>query len=218
LVLLLCGAACGGKSLDAHGVEASSGGPNIDPPDSGVPSGGAPSDAGTAPERDACSSNSDCRLLARGCCSCGTGPLSSFAAINLDSVAAFSAEQCMPGVACGACPPIVPDPNAPENYYMATCQAGHCVAVDLRAESFTDCNDDSDCLRRSGTNCCDACGNDATIVLNKRAEPELRALACDSAPACQDCGRSVLPVGVGVFPHCQGGKCLLIGGCNMCFE
>ncbi|MES1178966.1 MAG: hypothetical protein ABUL62_31915 [Myxococcales bacterium] len=227
LGLLALLTACGGKSVETSQVAANGGGSA----EAGSPAsrGGAgtaqageanagASGAGSGVGIDDCTSNADCRLVARGCCSCGTGPLSSFAAINNASVDAYYAQQCSPGTNCGACPPIEPNLNAPESYYIATCSAGHCVAVDLRADALTDCAVDSDCQMRNSANCCDTCEATPNIALNKDAEPKLESLVCGTSTACQACERKPPPpMGVGVRARCSAGKCELTGYCNMCF-
>ena len=223
LAALPCVVACGGRSFNggadvsggAPGAGAANGGSSgADAANAGSTNAGGNGGSGGA-DNEACTSNTDCELIERGCCSCGLGPISNYAAINRLHSEAFRREQCQSDVACGPCPPIAPGFDNPVNYYIATCAAGRCTAVDLHETSLTDCVTKDDCQARSGTSCCDSC-NAPTLAINQAAESELNALVCGSGQsACQTC-QIHPPAGVGQLPSCDGGKCGLTGGCNLC--
>lgn len=116
-------------------------------------------------EQTACTVNTECVRVPVSCCGCSSwGPLSSFTAINIKNQDRRCAlVDCLP---CEPSPP--PALDDPSSYFVATCQkppnagpdaVGRCVVVDLRATQITACQSATDCVLRSGTNCCPGCGN-----------------------------------------------------------
>jgi hypothetical protein len=141
--------------------------------------------AGGATDIRSCSSNTDCEVVPVSCCSCGTGPVSSYTAINTKYTAQYN-ERCGT-IDCVACPPTAFDPNNPVFYYVPTCQAGHCAVVDLRTTDVTACSSAAECSLRAGTACCSACSG-TPIALNTKNAPKLSALVCGSDPGlCLAC-------------------------------
>jgi hypothetical protein len=208
-IALLSAVGCAGKSTGSNGAAQGSAGSSV---------GGAAGVAGSAAagSGDAmssagfdggmfdaddygCSRNTDCQLVPRGCCSCGSGPVSSYLALNAGGVHRMSCGT----VACAPCgPTTAPDPNDPALYYIATCQAGSCAVVDLRASEVTACKSDGDCGLRSGTACCSGCGGQ-TVALNLSKQADLASLVCDPEPsACPACA----PAFTG-SAMCSSGRC-----------
>jgi hypothetical protein len=227
---MLGAAACGGSSFDSGGLGVGGTGATAGSSSSGGhAAGGATGTAGSSSiagssnagatsnggtgnvagagggvDIEACTSNSDCEVVAAGCCSCGQGPVSNFTAIN--SKYSDQYEQRCGDVACAACPPTVQNPNEPTLYYVATCQANRCVVVDLETTDITQCTTASDCSLRSGTNCCPGCGGQP-VSLNTSNEPELSKLVCGTAPiACAECVDQFS----GYSPGCSEGRCSVV--------
>jgi hypothetical protein len=199
------GASSGGQSNIAGAGGTSSGGRGS--------AGGSSAGAGGT-DMQACLSNADCEVVPLGCCSCGTGPVSSYTAIN--SMFASQYESHCDAVDC-ACPPIAFNPNNPVDYYVALCQpstgpdlpnsgvaiGGHCVVVDLEATDITACKTASDCSLRGGTGCCSACGG-TPIAINSSKELELSSEVCGDVPqACAACA----PLFSGFDATCNAGRC-----------
>jgi hypothetical protein len=167
-------------------------------------------------DTQACISNQDCEVIPKGCCSCGSGPVSNYVAINSAYATQYQSECGV--VDCAACLPTAFNPNDPVNYYVATCArsvspdlpsggvtiAGQCVVVDLRATDITACKLASDCSLRGGTGCCSRCGGGTPIAINTSEESELETEACDGAPqACPACA----PAFSGYDATCSDGRC-----------
>jgi hypothetical protein len=208
LVALLSAVACGGKSTGvAQGSAGSSAGGATGVAGSAVAGAGDAISPGgcDAGNFDAdtvgCASNTDCQIVPRGRCSCGSGPISSYIALN--SIGILRQDQGCDAVPCAPCgPTTAPDPNDPALYYIATCQAGSCAVVDLRATDVTECKSDSDCGLRAGTGCCSVCGGQ-TIAVNVSKQADLRKLVCDPEPSgCPEC----IPAFIG-SANCTGGRC-----------
>jgi hypothetical protein len=126
-------------------------------------------------------------------------------ALNRAQLGNYERARGCSGVACGPCPPIdVLQRTSP--YFAATCAAGSCRVVDTRQTDVTACTTDSDCTLRLGLNCCESCGGDNLLAVNKRAD--LNALLCgDGAGACPPC----VPVYPDEFrPACDSGRCLVV--------
>ncbi len=161
---------------------------------------------GGTPNMDACQQPYECSLAPNGCCGdCGDGTAQSFVALNRAQLGNYERARGCSGVACGPCPPIdVLQRTSP--YFAATCAAGSCRVVDTRQTDVTACTTDSDCTLRLGLNCCESCGGDNLLAVNKRAD--LNALLCgDGAGACPPC----VPVYPDEFrPACDSGRCLVV--------
>jgi len=177
-----------------------------------VGSAGTSSTAGAgggATDIRACSSNTDCEVVPVSCCSCGTGPVSNYTAINSKYDALYNG-RCGT-VDCVGCPPTAFDPNDATFYYVPTCQAGHCAVVDLRTTDITACSAATDCSLRAGTACCPGCSG-APVALNTKNAPKLSTLVCGSEPTgCLAC----LPDFSDYSVACSGGRCSVeLGPCT----
>jgi hypothetical protein len=158
----------------------------------------------------ACTSNTDCEIEPTSCCSCSTGPVSNFTAINSKYVNQYN-QRCGT-VDCAGCPPTAFNPNDPVFYYVPTCQAGRCTVVDLHTTDITACSTAADCSVRSGTACCPGCAAQA-VALNTKNEPELSKLVCgNELSACPGCAP---PTPSGYSVGCADGRCdLLLTPCT----
>ncbi|HEX3851448.1 MAG TPA: hypothetical protein VHW01_10810, partial [Polyangiaceae bacterium] len=107
--LLCCAVACGGKSAAGDGSAGNSAGGATGVAGSALAgSGDATSSGGCdAGSFDAdiygCSSNTDCQIVPRSRCSCGSGPLSSYTALN--SIGILRQGQGCDTVPCAPCGP-----------------------------------------------------------------------------------------------------------------
>ena len=167
---------------------------------------GAVSGAAGASDLAACSSNSECVVVPIGCCSCGSGPLSNYTAINSNYANQYN-QRCA-AVDCAPCPPGPVNPDDPAHYYVASCQAmpdigKHCVAIDLGTRDITQCTSPADCTLRSGTGCCQGCGG-SPVSININKESALEQLVCGPEPVgCPLC----LPLFPDQTPTCNTGRC-----------
>lgn len=197
------GASNGGASGGASQGEAGNG---------GVSQGEAGNGGSGGLDFSECTSNAQCKVVAKSCCSCAsTGPLENFTAINSAYETKFKA-RCA-AVDCAACQPqAAPDLNDPSYYRVATCERpadtapdarGHCVIVDLRATPITACKVASDCSLRAGTACCAGCSG-RPISLNGNQGSALTDLVCESGPiGCPAC----VPIFDDFRPTCSDGRC-----------
>jgi len=179
----------------------------------GASVGGSGEAGGGGIDMTACTRPSECMLESVSCCSCGSGPVTDFTAINAKWDSAYS-QRCATAD-CAGCPPVAYDPNNPVFYYVPTCAAGHCTVVDLKKTDMTECATASDCTMRSGTACCPSCSGGSVVALNQAHESELSQLVCDSSqtscPACVTPGQPAWSLA------CESGRCVL-GGPTPCSE
>lgn len=161
----------------------------------------------TKPAEDACDRASDCVAISPGCCgACEPVEISDRIAVNT----ARAAERVC-DVACGACPPLPAGASNTGRYFDADCVDHHCVVVDIRETSVTECAVDSDCQVRIGAECCERCAGEP-VAVNRNAN------LCPDGPAgCPPCA-PIIPPGYGSV--CKAGHCALIepacGGASPC--
>jgi hypothetical protein len=154
---------------------------------------------------DTCEDNGDCMLRARGCCgACEPSQLSDFVALNVEHDKDYTAMQNCEAVDCAPC--LEPEPGASNRpYFIATCQANRCIAVDLRTTDVTECEQPSDCSLRYGAGCCEGCGGNDILAVSDQAK--LSELVCPAEiPPCLAC---LPPVPVDVTADCQAGRCVV---------
>jgi hypothetical protein len=153
---------------------------------------------------DACEDNGDCFLRAKGCCgACDPSQLSDFVALNVEYNDVYAATLNCEVVDCAPC--LEPEPGTSNQpYFVATCQANRCIAVDLRTTDVTECNQPSDCSLRFGSGCCESCGGEI-IALSDQAT--LSDLVCPKEiPPCLACEPGDP---AGLTADCQSGRCLV---------
>ncbi len=108
-------------------------------------------------ESDACTKSADCTVRPKQCCACG---LEQFEAVN---VATTPNELDCSEVDCAEC-------TDGSVYFMATCEAGRCVAFDSRTTELKKCATFADCKLRNGLGCCEACDGSHWVAVNKNAD------------------------------------------------
>lgn len=133
----------------------------------------------------ACDGPGQCMLAEPGCCpACGIPELGAFAPINSKYEADYQKYVCPEPTPCPACETI-PNPNL-----FAYCDAGHCVAADVRTHAVSACKSSSDCHLRAGSACCEACGDvsfDSLIAVSGTSGVSLASLVCSPNGDCPDC-------------------------------
>ncbi len=175
----------------------------------GTTSAGGTSSGGSG-DISSCTDNSQCEVVPVSCCSCGTGSVNNYLAINSQYDTVYN-QRCG-AVDCAACPPIAYDPNNPVYYYVPTCQAGRCVIVDLKTTDITECVTATDCEVRAGTGCCSSCSGAPDVALNQAHASELSKLVCNQQGAptgCPACAQPELPAG---SLGCESGRCVINSG------
>jgi hypothetical protein len=164
-VLVALAAGCS----DSHGTDGGT---------DGAPDGGG--------DYSACTLSSECVVVPASCCgSCGAATRGDAIAVNMDELSAYRTSVCGEMMGCPACY-MAQDPTL-----VATCDAGRCEVVDLRAEDLTSCMVDTDCQVRTH-DCCE-CGGDVSleglIALPLASYGDLMDLVCDegSSEPCPEC-------------------------------
>ncbi|MCB9595356.1 MAG: hypothetical protein H6719_21735 [Sandaracinaceae bacterium] len=147
----------------------------------------------TAPAAE-CDDATDCRMRPRGCCpACGVPELADVTAVAAG--APEDPDRCAEST-CPACE-TEPNPNL-----FATCQAGHCVVVDVRQDSLSLCATDADCAVIR-PDCC-AC-RPGYVAVSAGAEADYYRRQCGEVPLCSPCEPHAIPasqVGRCVEGHC----------------
>lgn len=150
-------------------------------------SGGAGATGGAGGSTEdfvACDANTVCILTSPGCCqSCTGNDLSQYVAINAAKADAYFEHVCPEPTPCPGCDPLI-DPN-----FFAYCEAGSCVAADVRTHAVSACATDADCRLRNGASCCEGCGPSelSVIAVATTANPQLASLVCVGDVSCVDC-------------------------------
>jgi hypothetical protein len=142
------------------------------------PGGGAGSDWAS------CASPPECAIAWRSCCgACREPTLADVDAVNRERLDEHFREVCPEPVPCPECV----TPTSPD--LLATCRAGSCVAIDVRADAVSACTADVDCRLRV-TGCC-ACGGSTApedlIAIRVDGELDYLALVCAPDVACPAC-------------------------------
>ncbi len=155
-----------------------------------------------------CDDGVSCVLTHYGCCDvCGTPELEHLAAVKSDEVAAFHQEQCPVPEACPDCI------NCPNGYLFAECNGPSCAAYDLRDLGYTACSDNSDCLLRAGSGCCESCSEidpycGELIAISTSGASQLADRMCPRDGAtCPPCA-PIYPDGVAA--QCISGRCQVV--------
>jgi hypothetical protein len=155
--------------------------------------GGVVGGSGGSTNPYACMQRSDCTLAPASCCGVCDGPgltKDAFVAYNRfyggGSVGCGFVSKTLPNpggagypgpgatppasggstsdiIACPDCAAPLPGQGTIQNF-LADCQAGQCVVMDLRESNLTTCTQNSQCVLRAGTGCCAGCGSDWVAV------------------------------------------------------
>lgn len=156
-----------------------------------------------------CEDNDECVLESATCCgTCDVPTLDDVTAVHRDGVDTHRRNVC--GDDPPACPPCAPP--SPNPYLIAFCaigreDGGHCRAIDLRTQTVTSCEADTDCHVRARA-CCE-CGADTSFDnLIAVSDPAGYArFACGRDVACPECA-PIYPDDVEAFCD-DGGTCAL---------
>lgn len=107
-------------------------------------------------------------------------------------------------IACPDCAAPAPGQGTIQNF-IADCQAGQCVVMDVRESDLTACTQSSQCVLRNGTGCCAGCGPQQWIAV--RNDGSFDGFACAGVDiACDECA-AVPPPGLVAWcapsGHCE---------------
>lgn len=131
-----------------------------------------------------CSANSDCVIVANSCCGpCGAPELPSVVAVNGASQSAYHELVCAaePPQMCPLCPTRL------NSNLVAVCDAGSCVARDIRSQPYTACATNEDCRARSAACCeCENAVFGPYVAVNTSTDSLLayEAVVCNASTAC----------------------------------
>lgn len=161
--------------------------------------------SGGDPDMDACSGPGECVLLGASCCGpCDPATVQSFVAVNRSAAQAYSHVKGCDAVDCGPCMPVT-EPERTRQNFVAACEQGRCVVVDIRTTPLTECRLASDCRLRDGAECCEGCDGQGIVAINRGADADLAKLVC-TVPM-QSCPPCVPPPLPGLTEVCTGGRC-----------
>lgn len=151
------------------------------------------------PAIDACEKATDCVLSSRDCCGpCEPVQISALVAINRAHADAARPE-C--NHTCGMCPPLEPDQTATSRYFKPDCIDRKCAVVDIRETEIVNCQVNSDCRLRLGTQCCEACSGEPVAV-------NVSTNFCpDGELPCPPC---VPQIPADYSSVCQAGRCVVV--------
>jgi hypothetical protein len=208
MVLALSIAGCGGNVSVAAGGAGGTGGTGNSGGNTGTST--TATTVTTTPVNDftACNAPGQCVLAAAGCCGpCGTPELDAYVAINGVNEPAFHKSVCPEE------PPCVPCETTPNPNLFAYCDAGHCVAADIRTHAVSLCKTAADCRLRWGADCCEGCGlaslSDLTSVASTEM-PTLETLVCAPEVGCPKCAAQ--------YPSDANPVCGSDGHCEIVFS
>jgi hypothetical protein len=94
---------------------------------------------------------------------------------------------------------------APNPWIGATCNAGRCMAFDLRQTDLVACMDSSECVLRGGVECCENCSAQALDFVAVNQNANVAAFTCGDAPVGCDACVPVPPMTI--EPSCVSGRC-----------
>jgi len=159
--------------------------------------------SGGAPDMDACSGPGECVLLGPACClPCDPVASRSFVAVNRASAPAYTRVHGCGAVDCIACP-VLPEPDSRQQYFIATCDMGHCRVTDVRETGAAACATPEDCMLRDGAECCEGCDGHGIVSVNRSGG--LEKLVCPMPfTSCPPCA-PIIPDGY--VPTCNAGRC-----------
>jgi hypothetical protein len=149
-----------------------------------------------------CESSSECVAIRAPACCAACEPVGpdAFLAVHRDDAPDYQSPDC--DVVCAPCAgPINIVPTS--GNFFAECVETRCVLRDVRDTAASECERDEDCQLRSGTGCCDDCGDRPVAISNEQTL--LGLLQCPEL-ACPPC--------VSVFPDheaiCATGSCRVV--------
>ncbi|MBI4951099.1 MAG: hypothetical protein HY908_03635 [Myxococcales bacterium] len=195
-------AACGGEVfVSGTGGAGGAGGHGA----TGATGGTGPGGSGVGGiDYTACSGAGQCALRSESCCGqCGAATPGDMIGVHQDFLDDYAAAYCA-NVDCPGC--FMPqDPNL-----FSYCEAGHCVAADVRALELAACNSAADCTLRWGLECCEGCGlapAEGLVAVNASAVGTLSTLVCAPGWGCLECLVQYPP---GAMATCSAGRCEVV--------
>lgn len=204
-------AACGGSSTSGLGSGGSAGvgAAGSGAGGSGAVGGGGNGGGGTGgvggiggPNRAACNTNDECRLLPTNCCGyCGEAKIEGFIAVNEKYLSEVYGELCADPVACPDCVEY-PKPNL-----VALCEQGQCQPRDLRQMDFSSCNTKDDCVMRWGSDCCEGCGGHPLEIIGLNKNTNWESEICGGPSPCDACVPQPFPPDA--ILDCLAGHCIV---------
>lgn len=205
LALAVALSACGGNvSVSTGGAGSGSGGSG----GSTATTTSTTTSGSTTPPDDfySCDGPGQCVLATPGCCpGCGVPELGAFVAVNSAKTDAYFKFVCPEPTPCPECV-SQPNPNL-----FAYCQAGKCVAADVRSDPVSQCKTDADCHLRNGSSCCETCGVDPSnvVAVSSQAPQPIETLVCPPDAGCPKCAAQYPD---GWFAVCgEAGHCSIDG-------
>lgn len=132
-----------------------------------------------------CEDAPDCGLVHRGCCPpCEAPELAEVAAVSGRARDAFRRAECPEPLVCPAC-------VAPTNEHLfATCVAGTCEAIDVRADALSACASDDECVV-IGRDCCNC--DPRYVAVRSGQESAYYRAQCGEVPLCSPCEPHEVP-------------------------
>ncbi|MCC6213823.1 MAG: hypothetical protein IT376_03070 [Polyangiaceae bacterium] len=196
---------CGGSAVgaaqgsDAGGAAGAGGGGTGGAHGGGSAGVSGAGGSGASPSLTECDAPGTCTLFATNCCGgyCDPStPIDRYQPVNMEHVNDLEAQLCRFDIACPGCV------SADDPSFFAACRDGECRALDLRHDQLSECQSDSDCRVRWGTDCCEDCGGgptDRLVAYSARAN--LEAEVCPpNGGACPPCAPPPYPPYV--LPYC----------------
>lgn len=155
-----------------------------------------PSAEEPAPEGSECQAPHECALVPRGNCPvCGRPTLNDVRAVGPEELARVRAAPAT----CAACE-TEPNPDL-----FATCEAGRCVAVDVRQDQVSACDADSECVVTE-PDCC-AC-HPGWVAVRAGSQGDFYRRQCGDQPICSPCERHGAPAHL--LARCLEGHCAVV--------
>jgi len=159
--------------------------------------------AGSMPAVSACDAARDCAWAVPGCCG-GCEPVDPATGVALNRSRADAVAGCAPGVLCGACEDVQ-ELERVGQYLIPSCVNHTCTISDIRKLPATECEEDSDCTLRAGSNCCEGCGSPGLIAVSSYDwVNELCPLVLLPCPECEP----VIPDNF--VAECNRNRCVVV--------
>ncbi len=154
----------------------------------------------------ACSSSSDCQVVARGCCPpCrdlnDQGTTRYRPGAFTAAQAAERARTCgVKSVKCAKCAEPGLEPS-----YLPVCESGRCQLLDVRTSAMSACTSDAECSLRPST-CCGC--QSQPVAVSTHGFKLFREAVCEPGLDCSACA---IPNYGGVSAVCVDGHCVRKG-------
>ena len=201
-VYLVLAASCGGATTrDGDGADREPR-PN--------PTPGPGSDPQPTPtEYTNCTTSIECRLVSAACCeSCEDQTIADYAAVNGAYSGSAAPDVVCDGAACNRCEHD--SPASHRGAFGAACEAGRCVAFDVRESPLSECPTDpaasaGACVLRAGLDCCERCDLSTGFTAVRSDVDFSAAKGCPSV-VCPPC-EPTFPRSVTALCGLEPGRC-----------